>query len=156
MRAPAVESRLDEILGGIVGAVQADEADVRWTIRFLQESDRQISYRGALKARTPFRGNAAENIDDYRALRKQFNGLQKQFKKMSSPALIQFFAFEDSGADEYPPHTIQQKALHRLRHFTRRLHSFRRVVMFLSPNVPARTDAVTTGNTGSQKRLGGC
>jgi hypothetical protein len=132
MHAPNNKAQLDEIVRALVESLQdvpsgrdSSEVDVRSTIRYLHTLDREIKYRGALKERAPIRGRRQENLEDFAALLKQVEGLQKAFKKISSPALFLLLSGEDAKAiaddDKVPTVEAQQKVLGRAQGITKLL-----------------------------------
>jgi hypothetical protein len=116
------------------------EDDLRATIRCLRELDREVSYRGALKKRTPFRGKQQENIEDFKAVRKQVEGLQKALKKISSQARFLIFsgAEDDVHSDDVPSNEIMWPFLHRFQQVTAALTYMRDRCDFLLDERPGQ------------------
>lgn len=122
MRTPN-KRELDKIVRNIVEEVQSDpagwdstEVDVRGTIRYLRELDREIAFRGASKERIPARGKRQENAEDFTALLTQIKSLQKALKRTSGPALCLLFSGEeDVTSDKIPSIDVQQKIERRVR-----------------------------------------
>jgi hypothetical protein len=124
VRAPSNKTRLDEIVHTLVESLQdnpggrdSSEVDVRSTIQCLRALDQEITYRGASKERMAIRGKRQENREDFAELRKQVEGLQNAFKKISAAALFLLFSGEDAKAitsDEVPSVEARQKALSRV------------------------------------------
>ena len=64
------------------------------------------------------RGRRQENVEDFTAIRKQVDGLQKALKKASGPALAFLFSSEGSYDDhDVPPVAEQTRTLDRLQQF---------------------------------------
>jgi hypothetical protein len=153
MRAPR-KSRPDGIVQKIVSRIQSDpksrlsaelaELDVRATIGFLRELDREIAYRGASKGQMPLRGKRQENIDDFSVLLKKVKALQKALSKTSVPALLLLFSREDGvGTDQFPSVAVQERTTRRFQQVTTTLATMRgRCELFLSegPGEHGNTD----------------
>jgi hypothetical protein len=143
MRAPN-KSRPDEVVQEIVEALESDpddrfstELSVRATISLLRELDREVAYRGTSKERMPIAGKRQENVDDFKALLKQIDGLQKALGKTSSPALFHLFSGDDVvGPDQIPSVEVQEKVQRRLRQVTGTLAYMRARCDFLLDERP--------------------
>jgi hypothetical protein len=150
MRAPDTPRPLDEVLREIIEKIQGAPdgkwsalgamADVHGTVRRLRELDREVFYRGALKRRTPFRGKRQENVEDFKAVKKQVEGLQKALKKISSQARFLIFsgAEDDVHSDDVPSNEIMQPFLHRVRQVTATLAYMRDRCDFLLDECPGQ------------------
>jgi hypothetical protein len=158
MRAPS-KSHLDEVIEEIVEKIQGAPdgkwsalgamADVHATVRLLRERDREAFYRGALKQQTPFRGKRQENVEDFKAVKKQVEGLQKALKKISSQARFLIFsgADDDIHSDDVPSNEIMRPFLHKVQQVTATLEYMRDRCDFLLDERPGQH-----GNAGFRQR----
>jgi hypothetical protein len=145
VRAPN-KSRLDEVVQEIIDLIIQSDADaddrfstefsVRSTIGLLQQLDREIAWRGAIKQRGPFRGYRPENIEDVTALHKQIKELQKALKRTSSPALFLLFSDENDLSCEIPSTEAQRVVVRQLPEFTAMLDRVRNRCEFLLAEQP--------------------
>jgi hypothetical protein len=132
VRAPR-EARQAEINREIVDELADQDADrealeilVRATVDELRALDRSIADRGASKRHVPTRGRRQENVEDFTAIRKQVDGLQKALKKASGPALAFLFSSESYDDRDFPPVAEHTRMLDRLQQFGTMLAIVRR------------------------------
>jgi hypothetical protein len=147
MRAPN-KSRLDDVVQEIIEALESNpddrfstELSVRATISILRELDREVAYRGTSKERMPIAGKRQENADDFNALLKQVEGLQKALSKTSAPALFHLFSGDVVGPDQIPSVEVQEKVQRRLRQVTGTLAYMRARCDFLLDERPGEHGA---------------